>query len=205
MSHVSFDDLDDMFDADPGMAEMIKSHTDYQRSKNMGHYDDQIYAHDEAIERRKRKRILAYTSVTKEKWDLRFIELAWRVASWSKDPSTKVGSVIVAPNRTVLGLGYNGFPRGVGDYANRYDDRPQKYKFVVHAEPNAILTAGQIPPGSTLYCTLFPCNECAKLIIQAGITRVVAPIPPESNWTEAFEISKEMFYEAGISWYFTED
>src|SRR5450759_3287372 len=80
-----------------------------------------------------------------DKWDRRFIELARFVADWSKDPSTKVGAVIVRPDRTVAALGYNGFPRGVLDHSERYDHRPTKYEMVVHAELNSILNTRESP------------------------------------------------------------
>ena len=108
------------------------------------------------------------------KWDRRFIALAGHVAQWSKDPSTKVGAVLVRPvDMTVISMGFNGFPRGVNDLEERYSNRPLKYKLVVHAELNAILTAKEPLTGAHLYVTLSPCNECAKAIIQSGIARVV--------------------------------
>lgn len=135
-----------------------------------------------------------------EKWDKRFIELADHVASWSRDPRTKVGAVIVRPDKTVASLGFNGFPRGVDDKEERYNDRPTKHNFVVHAEANAILTAGERLFGHTLYVSpLFPCQECAKMIIQSGITRVVTRSPEGSSWANSFEISKIMFEEAGVA------
>ena len=111
------------------------------------------------------------------KWDNRFMALARHIAMWSKDPSTKVGSVIVDSKRRVIAHGYNGFPRGVDDSAERYGDRQMKYAHVVHAELNAVLNA-VLPrelEGATLYTTLEPCSGCAKAIIQAGIGRVVLP------------------------------
>lgn len=133
------------------------------------------------------------------KWDLRFIEVAALVASWSKDPSTQVGAVVVRPNRTIAGLGYNGFPRGVADTEARYQDRELKYRYVVHAEINAIISAGEPVSGMTLYCTMFPCCECAKLIIQAGITQVVVPYAarPE-RYAESMAAAEAMFVESGV-------
>jgi dCMP deaminase len=86
------------------------------------------------------------------KWNERFLELAKHVASWSKDPSTQVGAIIVDPEtRVVLGMGYNGFPRGVDDHPDRYANRELKYSLVVHAEANAILEAGKTCNGATLF------------------------------------------------------
>ncbi len=139
------------------------------------------------------------------RWDLDYLALArfWAEQK-SKDPSTQVGAVVVSVTNKVVGLGYNGFPVGVADHPDRYDDRPTKYAMVVHAEPNALLSAGVGAWGGTIYCTLSPCNECAKLIIQAGIKRVVAyNADPgggaSERWVEAHRISSLMFDEAGVT------
>lgn len=135
-----------------------------------------------------------------QKWDLRFIDLADYISTWSRDPSRKVGAVIVRPDKTVASLGFNGFPRGVEDTEDRYNDRDTKYKFVCHAEANAILTANERLHGYTLYVSpLYPCHECAKMIIQSGITRVVTrPIIPGS-WSESNQFAEIMFNEAKVS------
>jgi dCMP deaminase len=137
-----------------------------------------------------------------EKWDRRFLDLAKFVAGWSKDPSTKVGAIIVRPDRTVACVGFNGFPRGVLDHENRYADRETKYAMVVHAETNAIMNSRESLEGYTLYVTpLPPCTQCAAAIIQRGITRVVIDqkkAVPE-NWRKQFDISNTMFREAKIS------
>jgi dCMP deaminase len=132
------------------------------------------------------------------KWHKRFLDLAAHVASWSRDPSTRVGAVVVRPDRTVSSMGYNGFPRGVIDSDERYADRPTKYQFTCHAEANAIVSVSESLVGHTLYATLFPCNECAKLIIQSGIKTVVAPAEGNKRWTEAHQIASQMFDEAKI-------
>ena len=91
------------------------------------------------------------------KWDQRFLELAKLVSTWSKDPSTKVGAVI-AHDRKIISVGYNGFPEGVLDTAERYYDRETKYKYMVHAERNALLFANTSVKGMTLYTYPFmPC------------------------------------------------
>jgi dCMP deaminase len=133
------------------------------------------------------------------KWERRFMALAAHVATWSKDPSTKVGAVIVDEERRVVGMGYNGFPRGVTDKPTRYDDKPTKYKMIVHSEANAILNANTNIEGCILYGTKFPCSECAKLIIQSGIRQVWSPAPKSGEvWTEDSDFSKQMFREAGV-------
>lgn len=107
-------------------------------------------------------------------WNKRFIELAYLVASWSKDPSTKVGAVIVNNDNIILSIGFNGFPKGVPDRDEDLNNRSVKYKLTVHAELNAILNSNNSNmKNSTLYVTHFPCNECVKSIVQSGITRIV--------------------------------
>lgn len=143
------------------------------------------------------------------KWDKRWLRRAYEISMWSKDPSTKVGAVVVNNLNQSVGEGFNGFPRGVDDDWKRYEDREQKYKFIVHAEVNAILLAGQAARGSTLY--VYPsfaipnvCNECAKAVIQSGIKRVVGFTPkPEDaerakRWKDSILISKTMLEEAGV-------
>ena len=141
-------------------------------------------------------------SEVSEKWDRRFLDLANFIAGWSKDPSTKVGAIIVRPDRTVASMGYNGFPRGVLDHEERYADREQKYAMVVHAENNALLNSRESLEGYTLYVTpLPPCTQCAAAIIQRGIARVVVDQKKDvpENWMKQFEISNTMFREAGVS------
>jgi dCMP deaminase len=133
-------------------------------------------------------------------WDQRFLELAQQVATWSKDPSTKVGSVIVDAKRRVLAVGYNGFPRGVQDDPATLANRDQKLALTVHSEMNAILNSGAMSrlEGATLYATLYPCNECAKAIVQAGITRVVTYKADNVRWKVAHEIASDIFSQAGV-------
>lgn len=139
------------------------------------------------------------------KWERRFFELARHVSTWSKDPSTQVGAVIVSDDKRVVGMGYNGFARGVKDTKLRYADREQKYPRVVHAEPNAILNA----TGSVKGCSLFAwplntCAACAALIIQAGIVTVYARSvdytknTPQNKWLAEWELAREMYHEADI-------
>ena len=133
------------------------------------------------------------------KWDSRMMDLAQLVAGWSKDPSTQVGAVIMRPDKTVASMGYNGFPRGVLDTESRYDNREEKYKLVVHAEANAIVADQSPVVGMTLYCTLFPCCECAKLIIQSGIAEVVVPsMDKTERFYDSMVATETMFAEAGV-------
>lgn len=134
------------------------------------------------------------------KWDRRFLELADLVASWSKDPSTKVGAVIVRPDKTVCSVGFNGFPRGVLDAEEWLRDRPTKYAYTVHAEMNAILTAAEPVRGMTLYVSpLHPCASCAASIAQAGIVRVVARMgEPPDRWADNFQQAASVLSLAGV-------
>jgi dCMP deaminase len=143
-----------------------------------------------------------------DKWDIRFLELAKHVAQWSKDPSTKVGAVLISSEGREF-VGYNGFPKGVLDSEERLNNREVKYKLVVHAEVNAILKGGDKARGGTLAVwpsfSLPPiCNECCKVAIQAGVKEIVGYLPNENDervqrWKASISISEEMCNEAGIS------
>lgn len=132
------------------------------------------------------------------KWDKRFLDLACLVAAWSKDPVTQVGSVIVNERKQILGIGFNGFPRGVEDNPETYANRELKLLYVSHAERNALdnCLVDLFSQNATIYCTLFPCTDCAKGIIQRGIKRVVSFYPDSDRYMP--EISKDMFKQAGI-------
>ena len=136
-------------------------------------------------------------------WDNRFLELAHMVGQWSKEPRSKVGAVIVRPDKTIAGLGFNGFPRGVSDTAERLANRELKNLIAVHAEQNAIYNSRGDLNGCTIYVTpLCPCTQCAGAIIQVGITRVVAKSVGihHSEWAEKAKISAILFAEAGIEY-----
>lgn len=136
-------------------------------------------------------------------WQRRFIEMARLVSTWSKDPNTKVGAVIVSNDRRTFSTGYNGFPRGVDDNW-RLDNRDIKRKLVIHAEANAIMNAPfDIKSGDfSLFVTAHPCHECAKQIIQAGIKRVYySPTKMHQHWGESMELSQSLLSEAGVEVY----
>jgi dCMP deaminase len=137
-----------------------------------------------------------------EKWDLRFLELTKLVSTWSKDPSTKTGAVIVDSKRNIVSTGYNGFPHRLLDTPQRYNDRPTKYSMIVHCEMNAVLNSDRSVEGCTLYTWPFlSCDRCAVHMIQAGITRAVAPVLPirlYDRWLESVTKTKTYFREAGI-------
>lgn len=138
-------------------------------------------------------------------WNTRFMQMAQVISTWSKDKSTKVGCVIVSPEKEILSMGYNGFPRGVNDALEYRQLRPTKYEFVVHAEENALLNAGRNGTrlnGGILYVTMPPCTRCAGSIIQSGIKEIIY-LEPEvqkqiSGWRDNLKYSFEMFNEAGI-------
>lgn len=139
------------------------------------------------------------TNVLHSKWDRRFMELATHISSWSKDPSTKVGAVIVSPDRSGVLFGYNGFPRGIKDSDARLMNRELKYPLTIHAEVNALLQSTSSLHGHTLYCTMACCAPCAMQVIQKGITRVVTPaVVTTSPWADSQILAIEMFMERGI-------
>ena len=131
------------------------------------------------------------------------LDLSEVVARRSRDPSTKVGAVILRSDNTVASVGYNGFPRGVDDDAEVYLDKPRKLLRIVHAELNAILTSREPLHGCKIYVSpLHPCSQCAAAIIQSGITRVIARTDPTRNnttWAASFKEAAEMFAEADIA------
>jgi dCMP deaminase len=136
-----------------------------------------------------------------DKWDKRFLDLADHVSAWSKDNSTKVGCVIVRPDKTIASVGYNGFPRGVNDDETRYNDRNLKYMMVKHAEENAIYSSKETLNGFTAYVTHHPCSSCTGSLIQNGIKRIVTKVPKNDfaeRFKESFEVSRMMLNEAGI-------
>lgn len=139
------------------------------------------------------------------KWDIRFFNLAQEVASWSEDPSRKIGAVIVGSANQILSTGYNGLPRGVSDAdANRSSKSDgEKYYWFEHAERNAIFNAarsGTALEGATIYSTLFPCADCARAIVQSGILVLKTRQIPDNDLTysRSFEIAKEILSEGGV-------
>lgn len=134
-------------------------------------------------------------------WDEYFMGLAHLSALRSKDPNTQVGAAIVDENHRVVSVGYNGFPTGVSDdefpWSREGDVLTSKYAFVVHAELNAILNSQRSVRGCTIYVSLFPCNECAKAIIQSGIKKIVYE-SDKYNGVDTNIASKRMLKAAGV-------
>jgi dCMP deaminase len=136
-------------------------------------------------------------------WDRRFIELAQHIAQWSKDPSTKVGCVVVGPDREIRSTGFNGFPRGISDDLDRLADRAQKYPIICHAEENAVMHAARIGmalKGCIAYVSFPVCVRCARGMIQAGIREVVYPadIAVPEAWAVDGVAARALFAEAGV-------
>jgi dCMP deaminase len=138
-----------------------------------------------------------------DKWDERFLKAADEVSSWSKDPSTKVGCVIVDSDlQRRVGEGFNGFPRFMSDAPELYKDRDTKYARTIHAELNAVLFAKKTE-GCTAYVTHPPCTSCALVLIQSGISRVVCARPSDdllSRWADSLEMAKGFFDEAEVGY-----
>lgn len=137
--------------------------------------------------------------------DQRFLEITKQVSTWSKDPRTKVGAVLVGHKDQIISQGFNGLPRKIEDTEERLNNRELKNKLVIHAEMNAIFNAifnGASTENATLYVSGLPCcHDCAKGIIQTGITRVVmdkSPLERPGRWGESGELALEMFRESGV-------
>jgi len=134
-------------------------------------------------------------------WDEYFMSLSHLSGRRSKDPSTQVGACIVNENKRIVGIGYNGMPHGCNDdeypWEREGDFMNTKYAYVVHAELNAILNSTAPLKNCSIYVSLFPCNECAKAIIQSGITEVVYESDKYAD-TDSVKASKKMFESAGV-------
>ena len=135
-------------------------------------------------------------------WDRRFIDLALHVAEWSSDRTTKVGCVIVGRFNQLVAVGYNGLPRNIEDAQGR-SERPEKYFWTEHAERNAIYVAARLGlplGGCRMYLPWFPCVDCARAIVQAGLDEVVAFEPDwkDARWGEQFSIARQIFLESGV-------
>jgi len=135
-------------------------------------------------------------------WDRRFIGLAMHISDWSKDPSTKVGCVIVGPDREIVSTGYNGFPRGASDSPSLYADREHKLRLICHAEENAVAHAARIGVsllGTTAYITWPPCPRCARSLIQAGVRRVVhREVEIPERWLADMVASEDLLRQVGV-------
>lgn len=138
------------------------------------------------------------------KWDRRFLKLAQEVSTWSKDPSTQVGAVIVSSDKSVISLGYNGFPRKMEDKLELLNNREEKYSRIIHAEVNALISAKRDLTGCTLYTWPFMCcDRCAVQMLQAGITEFVftkATEEQSKRWQPAFDRVLNYFEECHVQY-----
>jgi dCMP deaminase len=139
-----------------------------------------------------------------DKWVFRYLKLAKEISSWSKDPSTKVGAVVVGIDGQILSQGYNGFPRGIDDSEEMLNDREIKYRRTIHAEMNCIYNAS-LSGISLRYSSIFVyglpvCHECAKGVIQSGITSVYCAydLQLREKWAKSWNWSLNMFREVNI-------
>lgn len=137
-------------------------------------------------------------------WDQYFMDIAKAVSARSKDRSTKVGCVIVGPDKGIRSTGYNSFPRGINDNIEGRHQRPEKYAWTEHAERNAIYAAartGTPTEGCTAYLPWFPCMDCARALVQAGIKEVVGVKPDlsDARWGADFARAETLFAEAGVA------
>jgi len=139
----------------------------------------------------------------RDKWDQRFLDMASLIKTWSKDPNTQTGAVIVRPNRSIASVGFNGFPRNMRDDEELYADRPKKLSRIVHCEMNALLAAVEPVRGYMLYTTTMCCDRCVVHMLQAGISRFVWPEDTKgmmSRWAESFALTQSYLDEAGVSY-----
>lgn len=134
-----------------------------------------------------------------EKWIDRFLSLAKEVSTWSKDPSAKVGAVIVDQNKRIVSIGFNGFAAKVPDNDEYFADRDRKLASVLHAEMNSILFADRCIEGCSIFVWPFPpCALCTSMIIQKGITEVYCPNNKPERWASSFAISEQDFKDAKV-------
>ena len=136
-------------------------------------------------------------------WDRRFLQLAEQVSTWSKDPSTRCGSVVTNGRNNIVSLGFNGFPPGIEDKPEWLEDRSIKLKIVRHAEANALYHASfsRLPAKAIYVWPMPPCAQCASAIIQAGLQRIVTCRPDPSRaerWSDDWGLAEEMYLQAGI-------
>lgn len=142
-----------------------------------------------------------------KKWDMRFLKLCKHISEWSHDPSTKVGSVIVRPNRQLVSIGFNGFAQDVDDSSKRYENREVKYDLIIHSEENAMIFADRDKlEGACIYVYPFmPCSRCGAKLIQSGIKRVVSIKSDNPRWVENFILTTDQFKEAEVELVLYED
>ena len=157
------------------------------------HWRNEVYFISNYMNNSKRQEVFS--------WDEAFMQICRVIAKRSKDPNTQNGACLVNEDNIIIGIGYNGFPRGCSDndlpWSREGDFVDKKYAYVVHAEENAVLNTAADTKGSKLYCTLFPCNECAKVTIQRGIKEVIYE-DDKYHDDPIWEASRRMLDMAGV-------
>jgi len=149
-------------------------------------------------------------------WDVLFMRMVYLISTKSKDPSTKIGSVIVGPDHEIISVGYNGIPRGVNDNVLERFERPEKYNYFEHAERNAILSVARVGgpslKGCIMYTQSMPCSDCARSAIQSGIKCLVLHRPYEKifdylakSWQNSCDAAAIMVQESGIEIRYVEE
>ena len=138
-----------------------------------------------------------------ELWDERFLALAAQIGRWSKDRSAKAGCLIVGEDRLIRSTGFNGFPRNIDDDEPSRHERPAKYSWTEHAERNAVYNAARLGIstfGCICYVNWFPCVDCARAIVQAGMVRLVGLEPDQRDprWGEEFQFASKLLRESGV-------
>lgn len=137
-------------------------------------------------------------------WDEYFMGIAQLSALRSKDPNTQVGACLISPDKRIIGVGYNGFPSGCDEtcfsWEREGDPLNTKYPYVVHAEQNAIFNSNASLKGATCYVTLFPCQECAKALIQTGVKQIVYLTNPYNNTTNV-QAAKRLFDATDVKYF----
>lgn len=141
---------------------------------------------------------------TRADWDGRFMQIAREIAGWSKDLSRKVGCIIVGPKNEIRSMGYNGFPRGANDTQAYRHERPMKYKWTEHAERNAIYSAARVGiplEGCRMYLPWYPCMDCARAIVQTGISELICVEPDlaDPQWAGDFAEVPLLLQESGVA------
>ena len=137
-------------------------------------------------------------------WDDYYLDLAREISGRSKDPSTRVGAIIVRPDKTICSTGYNGFPAKMRDQESWYTNREEKYSRIIHGEINALVHSRERVDGYTLYTVPFACcDRCAVIMIEAGITTFVHPKLPEElreRWGESLKKTLQYYRECGVEY-----
>lgn len=190
----------------------------FNPSKGLRHGDDQeevIHSSNTTLTAKTFVGNIELPSPDNSDWELVFLDMSYRIAQRSRDPSTKCGAVIATRDNQFVSWGYNGFPRGVTNFVSRWTERPVKYDYIVHSERNAVLNA--VREGrSTKDCVMYlfystvPCEQCTLDVIQSGITKIVMgsvefPGVGNGEFYDTESAAREMLREAGVELVYRQD